>query len=708
MGTDLPNGTGEFPDRPLLAATVLTLRDRLAQARRARFVGREAERELFAGALAAEPPPFHIVHVYGPGGIGKTTLLDEYRRLSDEAGVPVATLDGHDLEPSPAAVAEAAAGALAGTEAGRRVLLVDTYEALVPLDGWFRRTFVPDLSAGTLVVFAGRHRPAPEWRAEWAEGVVTVPLRNLSRAEGTAFLDGRGVPEEAHGDVLAFTHGHPLALALVAERVRQRPGTAAPAAFDPDEAQDVVRALLDRFVAAVPTPAHRAAVEAASVVRALTEPLLADLTDGLPGDGPSAHALFAWLRGLAFVEADPVGLRLHDLVRDLVGADLRWRDPARHAAFHARARRHYTARLREAAAEADRQRTLRDYVHLYRDNPVVRPLLGRLYAAWEGADLEGSGPLAPGEAAAVRALVERHEGAASAEAVGYWLGRRPDAFEVFRARGGGVAGFLLTLPLDAVDDADREADPATRRAWDAVGARLRPGDRALLFRSWMDAEAYQDVSAVQSLVFARTVQLYLSTPRLALSLLPVADPDLWAPALAFAGLARWPEAEFEVGGRPHAVFGKDWRATPPTAWLDTLADRVPAAAPAPPAPRADAPVVLGEDAFAEAVREALKAYARPHALAESPLVRSIAVRERGGEDAVEALRALLTEAAEELRGGRREDAYYRALDATYLRPAPTQAVAAERMGLPFSTYRRHLRRGVDHVVGALWRRETGG
>jgi hypothetical protein len=269
-----------------------------------------------------------------------------------------------------------------------------------------------------------------------------------------------------------------------------------------------------------------------------------------------------------------------------------------------------------------------------------------------------------------------------------------------------VAGFLLTLPLEALPRDDRDADPAAHAAWAAVRERLRPGERALFFRAWMDAEAYQDVSAVQSLVFARTVQLYLSTPRLALSLLPVADPGLWAPALQFAGLERWPAAEAEVGGHAPAVFGKDWRATPPTAWLDALADRVPTAA-APP-PHSDASVVLGEEAFAEAVREALKAYARPHALAESPLVRSVAVRQRAGDDPVEALRDLLAEAAGELEGGRREDAYFRALDLTYLRPAPTQAVAAERLGLPFSTYRRHLGRGVDHVVDSLWRRETGG
>ena len=47
----------------------------------------------------------------------------------------------------------------------------------------------------------------------------------------------------------------------------------------------------------------------------------------------------------------------------------------------------------------------------------------------------------------------------------------------------------------------------------------------------------------------------------------------------------------------------------------------------------------------------------------------------------------------------------RALERTYLRPAPTQEAAAELLGLPFSTYRGHLTRGVERVVDWLWRRE---
>ena len=55
--------------------------------------------------------------------------------------------------------------------------------------------------------------------------------------------------------------------------------------------------------------------------------------------------------------------------------------------------------------------------------------------------------------------------------------------------------------------------------------------------------------------------------------------------------------------------------------------------------------------------------------------------------APEALRELLYEAVDALRRDPRGEKLVRALECTYLRPAPTQEAAAELLGLPFSTYR---------------------
>ena len=60
-----------------------------------------------------------------------------------------------------------------------------------------------------------------------------------------------------------------------------------------------------------------------------------------------------------------------------------------------------------------------------------------------------------------------------------------------------------------------------------------------------------------------------------------------------------------------------------------------------------------------------------------------------------------------LRNSPREKKYHRALHHTFINPADTQELAASRADVPFSTYRRHLQRGIDDVVSTLWKRELG-
>lgn len=78
-----------------------TLGSRLLSARRRRFVGREAEQALLRAALGEAELPFALLHVYGPGGVGKTALLGEFARAAGEAGVGVVQLDARNMDPSP-------------------------------------------------------------------------------------------------------------------------------------------------------------------------------------------------------------------------------------------------------------------------------------------------------------------------------------------------------------------------------------------------------------------------------------------------------------------------------------------------------------------------------------------------------------------------------------------------------------------------------
>ena len=45
-----------------------SLQDRLTEARRRHFVGRQNERELFLAAVTAAEFPFNLLYLFGPGG----------------------------------------------------------------------------------------------------------------------------------------------------------------------------------------------------------------------------------------------------------------------------------------------------------------------------------------------------------------------------------------------------------------------------------------------------------------------------------------------------------------------------------------------------------------------------------------------------------------------------------------------------------------
>lgn len=686
--------------------------DRLNSARRRRFIGRSAELALFSGALAAAEPPFFVLYVHGPGGVGKTTLLAQFARQAQEAGATAVALDARNLEPTTAAFLGSLCLALgidpsqAPVEAltqrsGRVVILVDTYELLAPLDDWLRNVFLPQLPDQVLTVLASRHAPAPAWRADpgWQPLLHTLALRNLSPQEGRIYLAQRSVPDDDLQAVLDFTHSYPLALSLVADLYDQRPGFH----FRPLEAPDVVKLLLEQFLQRAPGPAHRAALEACALVRVTTESLLAELLAVA-----DAHDLFEWLRGLSFIETRPGGLFPHDIAREVLVADLRWRNPGWYAELHRRARTYFSRRLPETQG-TEQQLTLFDFVYLHRDNPAVRP-----FFEWQTSGRAAPDQLRDSDCAALVAMVARHEGAASAELARDWLARQPENVIVLRDSSGEPGGFMLLLALERTTAEQRAADPAVAKAWEYLRrhAPLRSGERATYFRYWLAADTHQDVSPTQSLIFINMVRHYFA-PDLAFTFYACTAPEFWQPVFAYADLARLPELDFIVGDRTFGVYGHDWRALPAAAWLELLGQREIALAPETvKLPPAESLTALNQGAFLAAVDNALRDYTRPDMLHSNPLLRAQMVVGRAGQGAgaaanVAALRTLLKEAAEQLRASPKENKYYRAVYHTYFQPAATQEQAAELLDVPFSSYRRHLKSGMARIGEILWQVEVG-
>jgi hypothetical protein len=549
-----------------MAAGAARLGARLASARRRSFVGRSDELALFADALAEDEPPFAVLHVYGPGGVGKSSLLSEFVRQCEQAGVPALTLDGRNIQPTPDGVFNALRE-LTGAEnpldvlPERHVLLVDTYELLTPLDSWLRDQFLPQLPAQALVVLAGRNPPSAGWRVDpgWQEITHAIQLDNLSVAEASDYLQRRNVPAEQRDAVLRFTHCYPLALSLAVEVLIQRPGIS----FDDAAAPDIVRVLLERFIAGVPSVAHRAALEACSQVRVTSEPLLAAM---LAVD--EARELFEWLRDLSFISAGSRGIFPHDLARAALSADLKWRNPPWHHELHRRARDFYMDEFAHAQGH-EQYVALLDLIFLH-DNPLIR-------SAFSWNDIGGLLEDSPrtSDWPALIEMVRTHEGEQSAAIAARWFERQPESVTVFRDGDGVVTGFSCLITLRADDRDLIDADPGAAAAWRWVQAQppLDQGQFAVLSRFWMDRESYQAISPTQGMIFVAVTRYVLTTPRLAYSLHSFAHADLWLPAADQILFARLPAADFTVGDHSSGVYLRDWRAQPPQAWLEALAER---------------------------------------------------------------------------------------------------------------------------------------
>jgi hypothetical protein len=397
----------------------------------------------------------------------------------------------------------------------------------------------------------------------------------------------------------------------------------------------------------------------------------------------------------------------HDLARDALDADLRWRDPDGYRRGFRAIRDHIDGRLQRSTGQ-EQQRAIADAKYLFRRLPgVVSPV------DWDAWGRRYPEPARPGDREPILDLVLEWEGPESAAIAARWWDRQPEGFFVVRGQDGAVGGFLALLDLTRASTQDIEADPGARAAWDYARQHgpPRPGETVTQSRFVIHRTAYQGPSATLNATPILTFQRYLGTPKLAWDFLALAEPERWDAYFAAADLPRAAGADFRVGGRRYGLFAHDFRRVPVGALLELVTERA-LAQDLTPSPATDKPplLVLSQPEFDDSVRQALRDLRRPALLARNPLLRTRLVHDHGGDEEPSAatLEALVCAAVEALGEHPRDDKLWRAVERTYVRPAATQERAAAALGLPFSTYRRHLTQGVSRVVASLWDLEVYG
>ncbi|MEV7447723.1 tetratricopeptide repeat protein [Streptomyces nigra] len=189
------------------------------------------------------------------------------------------------------------------------VLFLDTYERTGPfLDGWLHDVMTSDrygaLPATVVVVTAGQH---PFDTARWGgftDFMADIPLGPFTETEARGLLADRGVvAEPVVEEVLRLTGGLPVLVSTLAE---QRPAR-------PDDIGDPSATAVERFLKWEQDPVRRAVALACALPRRVDLDVFRAAVDWPDDD---VDPLFAWLRGLAFVDERGDRLRYHDLVRE--------------------------------------------------------------------------------------------------------------------------------------------------------------------------------------------------------------------------------------------------------------------------------------------------------------------------------------------------------------------------------------------------------
>jgi hypothetical protein len=541
------------------------LHDRVSQKAHAEFSGRQRELDTLSSLLEEGGPL--VMHVHGVAGIGKSTLLGMFATAARERGARVVSIDCRAVEPTERgflaelseALGEPLSSIAAATERlgelGDRVIVtLDTYEVFRLLDAWMRQAFVESLPDVARVAIASRNPPSPSWRTSpgWTALFRSLALEPLAEPDALTYLASAGVAEDVAQSIERVVRGHPLALGMAASLALSQPRKA----LGDVDLHQVVDELSRLYFDSIPDDTTRHVLEATSVVRRVTEPIVRALLPGIaPRDGLDR------LRALPFVESGRDGLFIHDAVRGAIAASLAARDPDAFREYRVAAWTHVRERLARARA-GEMWRYTADLFFLL-ENPVLR----------EGFFPSGPQPLAVEPAIVqdeqpLRAIVAQH-GPAELAIHDLWWRHHPDAFHVVRDDEAAVRGYYVMLEAARLHPDVIAIDPLSREWARDHTAR---GDAAALFcRRLFDRDVGEGACPVQAACWVDIKRAYLETRgRLRWVFMTLRDPSPFAAAAMRLGFRPAATPTLGIGGDTLFSFVLDMGPDSVDGWLGEM------------------------------------------------------------------------------------------------------------------------------------------
>lgn len=552
-----------------MIAEMPRVRDLLDRQNAGSFVGRSLELRLLRETLADGGPV--VVYLHGIAGIGKSRLLGAFCQIARDEGATVMCLDCRGIEPTEAGLltelATATGGAPGSSEeialrlshvGSRVVVALDTYEVFRLMDTWLRQVFLPKLPDNVRFVLCGREAPLSAWLSDpgWEGLFRSIRLESLETRDAAELLARAGVPVEDAKYLIGICHGHPLALTLAASMRR----TEVPNALKASMGQRVIEQLSGLFLGDITNAQTRRALEAASVVRRVTLPILgALLPDTSPQDAQER------VRTLPFVQPERDGLHIHDAVREAIATKLRADNPQQYHAYRRSAYRYFMTELRSAPT-SDFWRYTADLLYVL-ENPVVREAFFPSGSVEYSVESAGSQ-----DGRAILNIIEQHENSVSAQCLTKWWTEAPDTFAVARDRKGGVAGFYFVFdPMTAPVRLCRE-DPLTRSWLEHLERQPMPRQqRALFLRRWLSVGGGESPSAVQAACWVDIKRKYLELrPNLRRVYLALCDLNPYIAAAQSLGFRILGEASATIGGDCYHSAMLDFGPSSVDGWLARL------------------------------------------------------------------------------------------------------------------------------------------
>ncbi|QMV42326.1 helix-turn-helix transcriptional regulator [Cohnella cholangitidis] len=322
---------------------------RIDQLERHYLVGRDLEIQYFMQQLTGGGQQRRILNLYGTGGVGKSYLIDEFRRLAVNANAILLLMDsrgfshtpqdfctqllrmlGYPMEKlkqiaEPQALLELCHGILRERATKQKlVLALDTFEDMGDMEHWLREAFLPQLDPEILIIVSGRFPLQGIWLSSpaWRHWINRMPVGDLDYLSVKQYLERSGITHEPMiKQIWMKTRGHPLTLSLIVSTtmVQNIQG------LESVDGTEVFEHIVSIWLKEVPDDNLRELVETVAVLRHFNQELLSYVLDR-----QVKTDLFQSLVGLSFIRRVDRGWILHDLMREAIGLELRLRQPEHH------------------------------------------------------------------------------------------------------------------------------------------------------------------------------------------------------------------------------------------------------------------------------------------------------------------------------------------------------------------------------------------